>query len=197
MESKNTGFPVHHQLLELAQTHIFQLVMQSNHLILCVPFSSCLQSFPASGYFPMSWLFTSDGQSIGASVLATVLPINIRDWFSLGLTGLIFLLSKGLSRVFSSTTDWKHQFLDAQPSLWSNSHIWMITGETTALTIRTFVGKVMSLLFNMLSRFVSKMWTVNFQMFKLDLEKAEEPEIKLPTSTGSLKKQKNSRKTST
>ena len=73
-----------------------------------VPFS-CLQSFPASSVsFPMSWLFASSGQSIGVSAL--VFPINIQGWFSLGLTGLISLLSKGLSRVFSSTTDWKHQF---------------------------------------------------------------------------------------
>ena len=73
------------------------------------PFSSCPQSFPASGSFPMSQLFTSGGQSIGASALASVLPINIQVWFPLGLTYLI-LLSKGLSRVFSSTTAWKHQF---------------------------------------------------------------------------------------
>ena len=73
------------------------------------PFSSCLQSFPASGSFPMSWLFASGGQSIGASASASVLPMNIQGWFPLGLTSLI-ILSKGLSRVFSSTTDWKLQF---------------------------------------------------------------------------------------
>jgi len=69
-----------------------------------IPFSSHLQSFPASGYFPMSQFFTSDGQSIGASASASVLPMNIQDWFPLGLTGWIRLLSKGLSRVFSNTT---------------------------------------------------------------------------------------------
>ena len=74
------------------------------------PFSSCPQSFPASGSFRMSWLFASGGQSTGASASASVLPMNIQDWFPLGLTGLISLLSKGLSRVFSSTTIWKHQF---------------------------------------------------------------------------------------
>ena len=79
-------------------------------------FSFCLQSFPASRSFPMSQLFTSRGQSTGASVSASVLPMNIQDWFPLGWTGLLFLLSKGLSRVFSSTI-WKHQFLGAQPSL--------------------------------------------------------------------------------
>ena len=71
-------------------------------------FSFCLQSFPASGSFPMSQFFPSGGQSIGAS--ASVLPVNIQDWFPLGLTGLISLPSKGLSRVFSSNTIWKHQF---------------------------------------------------------------------------------------
>ena len=75
------------------------------------PFSSCRQSFWASGSFPMSQLFTSGGQSIGASASASVLPMNIQSWFPLGLTGLIPLQSKGLSRVFSSTTVWKYQFL--------------------------------------------------------------------------------------
>ena len=74
-------------------------------------FSFPLQSFPASGSFPMSRLFASGGQSIGASASASVLPMNIQGWFSLGLTGLISLQSKGLSRVFSSTTIWKHHFL--------------------------------------------------------------------------------------
>ena len=92
------------------------------------PFSSCLQSFPASGSFLMSRLFTSSGQSIGASALASVLPMNIQDWFPLGSSGLISLLSKGLSRVFSNTTVQKHQFFGAQLSLWSNSdiHIWLL-----------------------------------------------------------------------
>ena len=91
-------------------------------------FSSCLQSFPASGSFPMSRLFPWGGQSIAASTSASVLLMNIQGWVSLGLTGLISLLSKGLSRVFSSTTVWKHQFFGAQPSLWSYSHIhtWLL-----------------------------------------------------------------------
>ena len=87
------------------------------------PFSSRPQSFPASGSFPMSQLFASGGQSIGVSASASVLPINIQGWFSLGLTGLISLLSKGLTKVFSSTTFRKHQFFSPQPSSWSNSHI--------------------------------------------------------------------------
>ena len=79
-----------------------------------VPFSSCLQSLPASGLFPMSWFFTLVGQSIGtsASASASVLPMNIQDWFPLGLTGLISLQSKGLSRVFSSNTVQMYQFFD-------------------------------------------------------------------------------------
>ena len=86
-------------------------------------FSSCPQSFPASGSFLMRRFCSSGGQSIGASALASVLPVNIQGWFPLGFTGLISLQSKGLSRVFSSTTIQKHQFFGTQPSLWSNSHI--------------------------------------------------------------------------
>ena len=108
-------------------------------------FSSCPQTFPAVGSFPVSQLFTSFGCSIGAS--ASVLPMNIQDYFPSGLTYLISLQYKELSRVFSSTTIQKHQFFSAQPSLQTSS-------KTMALTIRTFVSKVMSLLFNMLSRFV-------------------------------------------
>ena len=119
-----------------------------------VPFSFCPQSLPASESFPMSWLFASDGQSTGASASASVLPMNIQGWFPLGLTGLISLKSKGLSRIFSNTAVQKHQFFRAQPSLWFNSHPYMTTGKTIALTIWTFVSKVLSLLFNMLSRFV-------------------------------------------
>ena len=97
-----------------------ELVMPSNNLILCRPFSSCLQSFPASGSFPVSQLITSGGQSVGALASASVLPMSIQGWFASGLTGLISLLSKGLSRVFLSTTILKYQFFGAQLSLWSN-----------------------------------------------------------------------------
>ena len=82
-----------------------------------VPFSSCLQSFPASGAFPVSHFFASGGQSIGISASASVLLMNIQDWFPLWLTGWIFLLSKGLARVFSNTTVQKHQFFGTQLSL--------------------------------------------------------------------------------
>ena len=93
-----------------------------------IPFSSHLQSFPASGSFQMSWFFTSGGQNIGVSGSASVLPTNIQDWFSLGLTGWISLKSKELSRVFSNTTVQKHQLFGAQLSWWSNSHIhtWLL-----------------------------------------------------------------------
>ena len=82
-----------------------------------VPFSSCLQSFPTSGTFQVSQLFTSGGQSIGTSASASVLPVNTQGWFPLGLTGLISLLSKGLLSIFSSITVQKPQFFGAQPSL--------------------------------------------------------------------------------
>ena len=89
-----------------------------------IPFSSCLlQSFPASGSFPVSQLFASGDQSIGISASASVLPMNIQHWFPLGLTGLISFQSKGLSRIFSSTTVQKHQFFSAQPSSQPNFHI--------------------------------------------------------------------------
>ena len=87
-----------------------------------VPFSSCPQSFPASGSFPMSQLFTSGGQSIGVSASESVLPMNIQGWFPLGLTGLISLQSKALWRLFSNTTVQMLQFFSTQLSLWSNSH---------------------------------------------------------------------------
>ena len=151
------------------------------------PFSFCLQSFPASGYFPMSQFFASRGQSIGASASASVLPMNIQDWLPLGLTGLISLQFKGLLRVFSNTIV---QFSSVQSlsrvwlfaTLWTAvcqaslsitnsrskasvlqctaffivqlSHPYITPRKTIALTRWTSVGKVMSLLFNMLSRLV-------------------------------------------
>ena len=125
--------------------------MPSNHLILCCPPLLPLQSFPASGSFPMSRLFPSGGQSIGPSVSATVLPMNISNWFPLILTGLISLQSKGLSRVFQHHSSkasilWHSAFFIVQLS-----HPYMTTGKTIALTRWTFVDKVMSLLFSMLS----------------------------------------------
>ena len=123
-----------------------------------VPFSSRLQSFPASGSYPVCQFFTSGGQNIGVSASASVLSMNIQDWSPLGWTGWISLQSKGLSRVFSNTTVQKHQFFGAQLSSQSNSHPDMTTGKSIALTRWTFVGKVMSLLLNMLSRLVQRLF---------------------------------------
>ena len=114
------SFTISQSLLKLRS---IELMMPSNNFILCCPFSSCPQSFPVSGSFPMSRLFASGNQSIGASASASVFPMNIHGWFPLGLTGWISFLSKGLSRGFSITTIQKHQFFGGQPSLWSNSHI--------------------------------------------------------------------------
>ena len=94
-----------------------ELVMPSKHLILCCPFSSCSQSFPVSGSFQTSQLFTSGSQSTGVSASTSALPMNTQDWSPLGWTGWISLQSKGLSRVFSNTTVQKHQFFGAQLSL--------------------------------------------------------------------------------
>ena len=120
-----------------------------------VLFSSCPQSFLASESLLMSWLFLSGGQSIGASASASVLPMNIQDWFPLGLTSLISLQSKGLSRVFSNTIVWKHQFFTAQLSLWFNSHIcpWLLEKPLLWL-YRPLSAKWRSLLFNTLSGYV-------------------------------------------
>ena len=103
----------------------------------------------------MSWLFISDGHCIGASASASVLPMSIQECSPLRLTSLISLLSKGLSRILCSTTVRKHKFLGTQTFFTVLlSHLYMTTGKTISLTIQTFVGRVASLLFNMLSRFV-------------------------------------------
>ena len=119
------SFTISWSLLRLMS---IESVMPSNHLILCHPLSSCLHSFPASGSFPLSHLFTSGGQSIGVSASTAVLPMNTQDWFPLGWTDWISLQSEGLSRVFSNITLLKHQFFGTQPSLWSSSHIhaWLL-----------------------------------------------------------------------
>ena len=105
-----------------------ELVMPSNHLVLCCPLPLLPSIFLSIRDFLMSRLFASGGQTTGASASVSVLLMNTQDWFSLGLTGLNFLQSKGLSRVFSTTTVQKHPFFSAQPSLWSNSHIrtWLL-----------------------------------------------------------------------
>ena len=133
----------------LLKLMFIESLMSSNHLILCDPFSSCTQSFPASRSFQVSQFFVSGGQRIGASASALVLPVNSQDWFPLGFIGLISLLSKGLSRVFSSTNSpaptskasilWCSDFFMVQLS-----HLYMTTGKTTALTTWNFVRKVVS-----------------------------------------------------
>ena len=109
------------------------LKLMSIHLILCHPLLLLPSTFPSIRVFPMSQLFVLGGQRIGTSVSASVHPMNIHSWFPLGLTGFICLQSKGLSRVFSSTTIQKHQFFNAQPSLWSNFHIHTWLQETPQL----------------------------------------------------------------
>ena len=129
MDCSKPGFPVHHQLLDLAQTHVHWVgdAIQPS----CPLSSPSPPAFNLSQHqcpFLMSQFFTSGAQSIGASASASVHPMNIQDRFPLLLTGLISLKSKGLSRVFSSTKVQKHQFFSAQLSLGSNSHIhtWLL-----------------------------------------------------------------------
>ena len=133
MDCGKPCFLIHQQHPELAQTHAHCVndAIQPVHPPLS-PSPLAPQSFPASGSFPMSQLWASGGQSNGVSASASVLPMNIQNWFPLGFTGLISLLSKLFSRVFSSTTVQKCQFFGAQPSLWSNSHIhtWLWKNQT-------------------------------------------------------------------
>ena len=129
-----------------------ELVLPFNLLVLCPPFPSCPQSFPASESFPVGQLFASGDQSTRAST--AVLPMNIQGWFPLGLTGLISLLSEGFSSLpqhHSSKASilWCSAFIMVQLL-----HLYMATGKIIALTIETFYGKVMSLLFNTLSRYI-------------------------------------------
>ena len=126
MDCSMSGLPVLRHLPKLAQTHVYWVSDAIQPLHPVVPFSSCFQSFPTSGSFPMSWPLVQGDQSIGAS--ASVLPMNIQGLFPLGLTSWISLQSKGLSRAFSNTTVRKHQLFGAQPSLRSNSHIctWLL-----------------------------------------------------------------------
>ena len=127
MDCSTPGFPVHYQLPELVRTHVYWVgdANQPSHPLLS-PSPPALNLFQHQGQ--MSQLFVSGGQSIGTSTSASVLPMNIQGWFSLGLTGLISLQYKGLSRVFSSTVIQKYKIFGAQPSLWSNSHIhtWLL-----------------------------------------------------------------------
>ena len=119
------SFTVFRSLLKLMS---IESVMPSNHLIRCHPFLLLPSIFPSIRVFSKQSALVSGGQSIGASASAWVLPMNSQGWFPLGLTGLISLQSKEISRVFSSTTVWKHQFFGTQSSFWSNFHIstWLL-----------------------------------------------------------------------
>ena len=155
MNCSTPGLPVHYQLLEITQTHVHWVgdVIQPSHPLSSPSFSSCPQSLPASESFPMSQLFAWGSQRIGVSALASILPMNTQDWSPLGRTGWTSLQSKGLSRVFNTTVQ-KHQFFSSAFFTVQLPHPYMTTGKTIALTRWKFVGKVMSLLFNMLSRLV-------------------------------------------
>ena len=128
MNRSMPGLPVHHQLLEITKTCPLSQWCHATILSFVILFSSHHQSFPGSGSFQMSQFFASGGQSIRASALASVLPMNTQDWSPLGWTGWISFQSKGLSRVFSNTTVQKHQFFGSQLSSQSNSHIhtWLL-----------------------------------------------------------------------
>ena len=152
MNCSMPGFLVLHYLQKFAQTHVHWVNDAIQPCQALSPPSPVFNLSLHQGLFKWASSLNQVAKSTEASASASVLPMNTQGWFSLGLTGLISLLSKELWRVFSSTTAWKHQFFGTQPSLWSNSH--MTTGKITAFTIGTFVGKEMSLLFNMMSRLV-------------------------------------------
>src|SRR5574340_592833 len=155
MNHSTPGLPVHHQLPESTQTHVHRVgdPIQSSHPV--IPFYSCPQSFPASESFPMSQLFTSGGQSIGVSASTSVLPMNIPGLISFRMDWLDLLAVEGTLKSLLQHHSSKASILRRSALLTVQlSHPYMTTGKTIALTRWTFVGKVMSLLFNMLSRLV-------------------------------------------
>ena len=144
------SFPNSWSLIKLMS---IKLVMPSNHLVLYRPFSSCFQSSLASGYFPMSWLFTLGGLRIGVS--ASVIPMNIQDWFCFGLTGLILIVAKGTLKSLLKHHSSKASIHQCSALFMAHlSHPYMTNEKTIALTMWTFLSKVVSLFFNMLSRLV-------------------------------------------
>ena len=151
---KHTGLPVHHQLPESSNACPLSWWCHPTISSSIAPFSSLLQSFPASGSFQMSQFFASSGQSIEVSASASVLPMNIQDWSPLGWTGWISLQSKGLSRVFSNHSSKASILRCSAFFIVQISNPYTTTGKTIALTRWTFVGKIISLLFNTLSRLV-------------------------------------------
>ena len=149
------GFPVHHQIPELAETCPLSWWYHPTISSSVVPFSFCLQSCPASGSFTMSQFFASGGQNIGVSALVSVLPMNIQDWCTLQLTVMISLQSKGLFKSLCQHRSSKASILQHSAFfIVQLYHAYLTTGKIIALTKWTFVGKVMSLLFNVLSRLV-------------------------------------------
>ena len=156
MDCSTPDFPVLHDLLEFGQTHVCWVddAIQPSHLLSPAPFSSCLQHFPVPRSFPMSRLFASGSQSTRASASATVLPVSIQSWFPLGLTGLISLLSKRLLSLLSLHNSKASVFQHSALYMIQLSHLYTTNGKTIALTRWTFVSKVISLLFNTLSRFI-------------------------------------------
>ena len=156
MDCNTPGFPVLHCLLEFAQIHVHWIsdaINPSPHLLSLS--SLALNFYQNQGNFQQVVSLHQVAKVLELQLQHKSLQMNIQDWFPLGFTGLISVLSTGLSRVFSNTTITNHQFLHAQSSLWSNSHIhtWLLE-KTIALTRWTFVSKVMSLIFNILSRLI-------------------------------------------
>ena len=156
MDCSMSGCPVLHCLPEFAKTHVHWVDVPSNHLILCLPFSSCPQSFPASGSFPLSQLLASGSQSIGASTSALVLPVNIQGQFPLSLIGFDLLAVQSTLKSLLQHHSLKASTLQHSAFFMVQlSHPNMTTEKIIALIIWTFVDKVMCLLF-MLSRFANK-----------------------------------------
>ena len=154
MDCSTPGFPVLQQLPELTQTCPSSQWCHPTTSSSVIPFSSCLQSFPSSGSFPMSQFFTPGGQIFGASASTSVFLMNIQDWFPLGLMGLISFSPRD-SQESSPAPQFKASVLQYSAFFTVQlSHPYMTPGKTIALTRWTFVGKVMSLLFNMLSRLI-------------------------------------------
>ena len=150
VDCNTPGFPVLHHSWTMFKLMSIELVMPSNHLILCSSLLLLPSNFPSIRVLSNELALYMRWPKYWSFNFSIVLPMNIRGWFSFGLTGLISLLIKGFSIVFSSTTVWKHQFFGAQPCLWY-IHIWLLK-KTIALTICTFVSTMMSLFFNILSR---------------------------------------------
>ena len=154
MDCNIPGFTAHHQLPEFTQTCPSSQWCHPTISSSVIPYSSCLQTFPAAGSSEMNQFFASGGQSIGISASGTVFPMNIRDWFPLGWSGWLSLLSKGFSRIFSNNHSSKASILHCSAFfiVQLSIHTWLLE-KTIALTKQTFVGK-RSLFFNTLSRFI-------------------------------------------